>query len=138
MPLFFRYAIFDCSIYLLRKFDMFFVSLKTRNDINLVASATYRAVRHIECDSTYQKSRKRFISLNSSLMNSFYHIFTYLSTFLFYSVYFFCIIKCNLCYFVKIHTPKLRKLPRYLLCIERAISLAPVWYGCKVGAVGFD
>ncbi len=47
--LFCRYANFVCSIYLLRKFDMFFVSLKTRYDINLVA-----ARRHIECFSTYR------------------------------------------------------------------------------------
>ena len=69
-----------CSIYLLRKFDMFFVSLKTRYDINLVASATYRAIRHIECDSTYRKSRQRFISLISSSMKSLYYISYIFST----------------------------------------------------------
>ena len=37
------------AIYLLRKFDMFFVSLKTRYDINLVAVR-----QHIECVSTYR------------------------------------------------------------------------------------
>ena len=46
---------------------------KTRYDINLVATATYRAVRHIECFSTYRKSRQRFISTISSLMKSLYH-----------------------------------------------------------------
>ncbi len=58
-----RYAIFDCSIFFYHKIDMFFVSLKTRYDINLVA-----ARQHIECVSTYRvcktyrKSRTRFIS----------------------------------------------------------------------------
>ena len=35
-----------CSIFLLRKIDMFFVSLKTRYDINLVAVR-----QHIECEA---------------------------------------------------------------------------------------
>ena len=47
--IFSRYTNFVCSIYLLRKFDMFFVSLKTRYDINLVAKGNISsATAHIE------------------------------------------------------------------------------------------
>ena len=66
-----RYANFVCSIFLLRKIDMFFALLKTRYDINLVA-----ARQHIECVNTYRvcktyrKSRKRFISMKKRLVET--------------------------------------------------------------------
>ena len=50
---------------------------QTRYDINLVAQATYRAVRHIECNSTYRKSRNEiYIDDFKQSLKSLYHIFS--------------------------------------------------------------
>ena len=53
---------------------MFFALLKTRYDINLVAVRQHIECKaHIESFMTYRKSRKRFISTNSTPLNSLYH-----------------------------------------------------------------